>query len=72
MKLLNIEIPYLYGFHYSNPTIVKYYLTRTLPYHKLLLEEGTFGAPDRLFKSVKDAWNSAMTRTEDFKEMIPE
>ena len=72
MKLLNIEIPYLYGFHYSNPTIVKYYLTRTLPYHKLLLEEGTFGAPDRLFKSVKDALNSAMTRTEDFKEMIPE
>jgi len=72
MKVMNLQIPHLYGSHYSNPSIIIYFLTRTLPYYKLMLESGTFGPADRVFKSIKDTWNLTLNRTDDFKELIPE
>lgn len=36
------------------------------------LQSGKFDAPDRLFNSLKDSWESATTATTDVKELIPE
>jgi hypothetical protein len=36
------------------------------------LQSGKFDAPDRLFNSLKDSWESATTTTTDVKELIPE
>jgi hypothetical protein len=35
-------------------------------------QSGKFDAPDRLFNSLKDSWESATTSTTDVKELIPE
>jgi len=37
-----------------------------------VLQSGKFDAPDRLFNSLKDSWESATTSTTDVKELIPE
>lgn len=37
-----------------------------------MLQSGKFDAPDRLFNSLKDSWESATTATTDVKELIPE
>jgi hypothetical protein len=36
------------------------------------LQSGKFDAPDRLFNSLRDSWESATTATTDVKELIPE
>jgi hypothetical protein len=36
------------------------------------LQSGKFDAPDRLFNSLRDSWESATTSTTDVKELIPE
>lgn len=38
----------------------------------IVLQSGKFDAPDRLFNSLKDSWESATTATTDVKELIPE
>lgn len=38
----------------------------------LRLQAGRFDAPDRLFGSIADAWNSATAGPTDVKELIPE
>ena len=36
------------------------------------LQGGRFDAPDRLFCSMREAWESATTGSADVKELIPE
>jgi factor associated with neutral sphingomyelinase activation len=62
----------MYGTHYSCPGYVMFWLVRAAPGHLLRLQTGRFDAPDRLFFSMKESWNSALTGTTDVKELIPE
>ena len=64
--------PYLYGTHYSAPGYVLYWLLRAAPAHHLRLQNGKYDAPDRLFHSVAEAWESALTSSADVKELSPE
>ena len=47
-------------------------LVRAAPAHMLRLQSGRFDAPDRLFCSVGDSWDSVLTNPTDVKELIPE
>ncbi|MCO5581868.1 hypothetical protein L7F22_035757 [Adiantum nelumboides] len=64
--------PFLYGTHYSTPGYVLYWLVRSAPAHMLRLQNGRFDAPDRLFVSVADSWESVNNNPADLKELIPE
>lgn len=67
--------PFHYGTHYSSAMIVTSYLIRLQPFVKsyLLLQGGTFDHADRLFYSVRKAWESASRGgMSDVRELIPE
>ncbi|KAL2013633.1 hypothetical protein VTN00DRAFT_1158 [Thermoascus crustaceus] len=67
--------PFHYGTHYSSAMIVSSYLIRLQPFVKsyLLLQGGTFDHADRLFYSVRKAWESASGgNMSDVRELIPE
>ncbi|GBP47766.1 WD repeat and FYVE domain-containing protein 3 [Eumeta japonica] len=67
--------PYHYGTHYSSAMIVCSYLVRMEPFtqHFLRLQGGHFDLADRMFHSIKEAWNSASKHNmADVKELIPE
>ena len=66
------EPKFLYGTHYSTPGYVLYYLVREAPEYQLRLQNGRFDHPDRIFCSIADTWNSVLTNSADFKELIPE
>ena len=68
------QIPYFYGSHYSNPTYVSHFLTRTFPYTFISIEiQGqTFDDPDRIFTSMQKTFESACTLKDDVRELIPE
>ncbi|XP_014261988.1 WD repeat and FYVE domain-containing protein 3 isoform X2 [Cimex lectularius] len=67
--------PYHYGTHYSSAMIVCSYLVRMEPFtqHFLRLQGGHFDLADRMFHSIREAWNSASKHNmADVKELIPE
>ncbi|KAJ5723570.1 hypothetical protein N7488_001605 [Penicillium malachiteum] len=67
--------PFHYGTHYSSAMIVSSYLIRLQPFVKsyLLLQGGTFDHADRLFYSIRKAWESASRgNMTDVRELIPE
>ena len=67
--------PFHYGTHYSSAMIVSSYLIRLQPFVKsyLLMQGGTFDHADRLFYSVRKAWESASRGgMSDVRELIPE
>jgi len=64
--------PFMYGTHYSTPGYVMYWLLRAAPAHMLRLQNGRFDAPDRLFASIRESWQSVNTSSTDVKELIPE
>lgn len=67
--------PFHYGTHYSSAMIVSSYLIRLQPFVKsyLLLQGGTFDHADRLFYSIRKAWESASRGSmTDVRELIPE
>lgn len=64
--------PFLYGTHYSAPGYVLYWLLRAAPAHHLRLQNGRFDAPDRLFHSIAESWDSVLTSSADVKELTPE
>eukprot|EP01134_Creolimax_fragrantissima_P006171 CFRG6171T1 len=67
--------PFHYGTHFSSAMIVSSYLIRMEPYTQmfLTLQGGHFDHPDRMFHSIKEAWDSASkNNTADVKELIPE
>eukprot|EP00002_Diphylleia_rotans_P036220 TRINITY_DN7961_c0_g2_i1.p1 TRINITY_DN7961_c0_g2~~TRINITY_DN7961_c0_g2_i1.p1 ORF type:complete len:3076 (+),score=468.11 TRINITY_DN7961_c0_g2_i1:50-9277(+) len=71
----DLEIPkFHYGSHYSSSGIVLYYLIRVEPYTTLFLQlqGGKFDHADRLFFSIGQSWDNAITQTCDVKELIPE
>lgn len=64
--------PFLYGTHYSTPGYVLYFLVRMAPEYMLCLQNGKFDAPDRLFRSIRVAWEGCLQSHTDVKELIPE
>jgi hypothetical protein len=68
------EPPFHFGSHYSNPGIVLSFLVRLFPYSEGAkeLQGGRFDLPDRLFKSVKEAWFSCTDDISDVRELTPE
>ncbi|BBN03886.1 factor associated with neutral sphingomyelinase activation [Marchantia polymorpha subsp. ruderalis] len=64
--------PFLYGTHYSTPGYVLYWVVRSAPAHMLRLQNGRFDAPDRLFVSMSESWDSVLSNHADLKELIPE
>jgi len=66
------EPPFMYGTHYSCPGYCLFWLVRAAPGHMLRLQTGRFDAPDRLFCSIKDSWESVLSNPADVKELIPE
>jgi factor associated with neutral sphingomyelinase activation len=69
---LGLPPPFLYGTHYSTPGYVLYYLVRVAPEYMLCLQNGRFDAPDRMFHSIIDSWESCLNNPADLKELIPE
>jgi factor associated with neutral sphingomyelinase activation len=69
---LGLPPPFLYGTHYSTPGYVLFYLVRVAPEYMLCLQNGRFDAPDRMFHSVADMWESCLNNPADLKELIPE
>ena len=70
--LQGADPPFLYGTHYSCPGYVMYWLVRAAPAHLLRLQNGRFDAPDRMFLSMGDSWDSVTRNPADVKELIPE
>ena len=67
--------PYFYGSHYSTPLgCVLYYLIRKEPFteHHVLLQDGHFDVPDRLFYSLPVTLSACLENPPDVKELIPE
>ena len=74
MKLDVNHLPYFYGSHYSNPTYISHYLSRSFPYAFVAIEiQGEkFDDPDRLFLSMNKTFISASSLKDDVRELIPE
>jgi len=68
----NQDVPFMYGTHYSAPGYTLFYLLRVMPEHMLLLQNGKFDVPDRLFHSIDATYKSILTNPADVKELIPE
>lgn len=66
--------PFHYGTHYSTAAFVLNWLVRVEPFTTafLLLNDGKFDHPDRMFSSVISSWNNCQRDTSDVKELIPE
>jgi len=64
---------FIYGSHYSTVGTALYYLVRMEPFSSLHIEfqDGNFDVPDRLFCSVKEAWENSLQSMSDVKELIP-
>ncbi|KAF2004172.1 beach-domain-containing protein [Amniculicola lignicola CBS 123094] len=64
-----------YGTHYSSAMAVASYLVRLQPFSAayLLIQGNTFDHADRMFYSIKNAWDSASKATMgDVRELTPE
>ena len=68
------EPPFHFGSHFSNPGIVLSYLIRIFPYSEGAkeLQGGKFDLPDRIFRSLPEAFVSATEDISDVRELIPE
>ena len=68
------QIPYFFGSHYSNPTYVCHFLSRTFPFTYITIEiQGqTFDDPDRMFSSMEKTFLSTSSLKDDVRELIPE
>ncbi|KAF2867316.1 hypothetical protein BDV95DRAFT_502883 [Massariosphaeria phaeospora] len=69
------EHAFHYGTHYSSAMTVASYLIRLQPFTAafFLIQGGTFDHADRMFYSIKEAWESASeTNMADARELTPE
>jgi len=64
--------PFMYGCHFSTPGYCAFWLLRQQPQLALRLQGGKFDAADRLFLSLKGAWDSATSAPTDVKELVPQ
>ncbi|CCW68219.1 unnamed protein product [Phytomonas sp. Hart1] len=74
MKELNEqeEPSYLYATHYSSAGAVAYFLLRSHPEYQLSLTHGKLDCTNRMFESIKAAWNGVNYNCSDFKELVME
>jgi hypothetical protein len=63
-----------YGSHYSTSLYLTYYLVRVFPfsYIRLELQGKKFDDPNRLFNSLSNSFECAITQKADLRELIPE
>ena len=63
-----------YGSHYSTGLHLTYYLVRVFPFSYLRIEiQGkNFDDPNRLFNSLENSFENAVTQKSDLRELIPE
>ena len=63
-----------YGTHYSTSLYVSYYLVRSFPFSNIRIElQGSkFDDPNRLFLTLENSFNMALTQKTDLRELIPE
>lgn len=66
--------PRHYATHYSNSTLVIWWLLRLEPFTSLhvFVQDGRFDRPDRQFSSIAAAWRGSTENDGDVKEVIPE
>ena len=66
--------PRHYATHYSNSTLVIWWLLRLEPFTSLhvFVQDGRFDRPDRQFHSVASAWRGSTESDGDVKELVPE
>ena len=63
-----------YGSHYSTSLYLTYYLVRVFPfsYIRIELQGKSFDDPNRLFNSLSNSFECAITQKSDLRELIPE
>ena len=63
-----------YGSHYSTSLYLTYYLVRAFPfsYIRIELQGKNFDDPNRLFNSLSNSFENAITQKSDLRELIPE
>ena len=63
-----------YGSHYSTCLYLTYYLVRVFPYSyiRIELQGKNFDDPNRLFNSLPNSFEYALTQKADLRELIPE
>ena len=63
-----------YATHYSTSLYVSYYLIRIFPFSNIRIEiQGSkFDDPNRLFLTMQNSFNNALTQKTDLRELIPE
>ena len=63
-----------YGSHYSTSLYLTYYLVRVFPfsYIRIELQGKKFDDPNRLFNSLSNSFECAITQKSDLRELIPE
>ena len=66
--------PRHYATHYSNSTLVIWWLLRLEPFTSLhvFVQDGRFDRPDRQFSSIAAAWKGSTENDGDVKEVTPE
>lgn len=64
----------LYRSHYSTPYNVLHFMIRVEPFTTMhiLMQEGKFDNPNRLFTSISRSYKSASTVLSDYRELLPE
>ena len=63
-----------YRSHYSTSLYITYYMVRVFPFSSMRIElQGkNFDDPNRLFNSLSDSFQCALTQKSDVRELIPE
>ena len=63
-----------YGSHYSTSLYLTYYMVRVFPYSyiRIELQGKNFDDPNRLFNSLPNSFDCAITQKSDLRELIPE
>ncbi len=73
LKESQVEDPWMFGSHYSNPGIVVFFTVRQNPKYMLKLQGGSFDHLNRMFQSIPAAWASVSSSSRgDVKELIPQ
>lgn len=74
MEIDNASDRCLYRCHYSTAYYVLHYLVRVEPFTTMHInmQDGKFDHTNRMFLSVKRAWDSITSSSNDYRELIPE
>ncbi|KAL0213362.1 hypothetical protein RCL1_006988 [Eukaryota sp. TZLM3-RCL] len=67
-----LQVPMLYGCHYSTAGYVLFYLLRDVPELVLRFQNGHFDSADRCFHSIAETFDHVISSNTDVKELIPQ